>query len=69
MIRNADKAIASKEVKVASAGVTCETQKFEQTVRNLLSMPHKPHKAGGKAKEAASKGDLRSSGRREGSGK
>jgi hypothetical protein len=60
MIRNADKAAAPKRAAVVAGGVTCETQKFEQTVRNLLNTPHRPHQAGEKTKEAASKGDLKS---------
>lgn len=63
MIRNAEKATAPKRAEVASGGVTCETQKFEQTVRNLLSTPHKPHRAGEKIKGATSKGSPASSGK------
>jgi hypothetical protein len=62
-IRKMGKAATMNAHKSGADGVTCSQQEFEQTVRNLLSTPHKPHTAGEKAKEAASKGDLQSSGK------
>jgi hypothetical protein len=61
------KAAKPKTAKADADRVTCEPQKFEQTVRNLLSMPHTPHRSE-KSKGAAPKGDPRSS-ERKGSGK
>lgn len=55
-IRKINKALTARETDSGAGGVTCPPQKFEQTVQNLLSMPHRPHRAGEKTKGATSKG-------------